>query len=319
MQEMTHQYTKELRIFHNEHHDNCSNCGYEFKESDTTHLGYVTNRRCAYLCNNCSDLLVETVGRYVFAKRDYQIPPSEAKLWRYMDFSKYVYLLSKRALFFSSTSKLEDVFEGAKGIVSRKELWDKFYYSFFVSVIKNPPKGYDCDKTPEEIEQEASRLLEQMNSIGIMDRESVFVNCWHENLIESEAMWKLYSKDITNAICIQTTYQSLYYALDRNPDISIGRVNYIDFSKRFAPFNGSYWYKRKSFEHEKEVRAVIHSRETKAENGIVVPADINLLIENIYISPSAPKWFADVVSDINKKYKIKTPLVQSTLIDTPFY
>lgn len=39
-------------------------------------------------------------------------PPSEAILWRYMDFTKFVSLLEKSALFFARADKLDDPFEG---------------------------------------------------------------------------------------------------------------------------------------------------------------------------------------------------------------
>lgn len=314
---MTQNFTKELRIFLKENHDCCTKCGYEFQYSDTTHLGYDSNHEYAYLCDKCSYLLAETVVRHFFEKRKYQIPNTKSKLWRYMDFSKYVFLLSKRGLFFSSASNFDDVFEGAKGIIQRKEKWDEYYMDFFKSAIKNPPPGYICEKTSEEIDHEAERLLEDLSSSGEKSRERVFINCWHENFVESEAMWKLYSKDITNAICIQTTYESLYFALGRNPAISIGRVNYINFSNHYAPINDSYWYKRKAFEHEKEVRAIINSREKSC--GLIVPIDIDLLLNNIYISPSAPEWFVDVVKEINEKYKVMAPVLQSTLNEKPFY
>lgn len=41
-------------------------------------------------------------------------PPSDdAVLWRYMDFTKFVSLLEKSALFFARADKLGDPFEGA--------------------------------------------------------------------------------------------------------------------------------------------------------------------------------------------------------------
>lgn len=319
MQEMTQKYTKELRIFLKENHNNCTCCGYAFQRADTTHLGYMDNMKPAYLCDKCSDSLIETVARYFFEEREYKIPLSSAKLWRYMDFAKYISILSSNSLFFSPAANFEDIFEGAKGASSRKETWDNYYKSFLISAISNPPIELVNKQTPEEIEQNAARLLNDIHSFGEVAREETFINCWHENQNESEAMWKLYSKDTTNAICIQTTYESFYCALGCNPDIEIGQVNYIDFSKQFAPVNGSYWYKRKSFEHEKEVRAIIHSMQSKDKRGIAVPVDMNLLITNIFISPTAPKWFTEVVCDINEKYLVKAPVIQSSLIDTPFF
>lgn len=317
---MTHQYTKELRIFCHENHDKCSKCGYEFKEGDTTHLGYLDNRDYAYLCDRCSNLLIETVARYYFKKRPYQIPHQTAKLWRYMDFSKYVSLLNRKSLYFSSVSKFKDVFEGAKGVLSRENVWNEYYYNFFSSAIRNPPEGYTCNKNDDEIKQDASRLLMEMKSHSEDNRNSTFINCWHENTSESEAMWKLYSKDITNAICVQSTYESLYLCLGRNPDISIGRVNYINYSNEFAPVNASYWYKRKSFIHEQEVRAVINSIKNKGSSGLYIKVDLDVLIKSVYISPSAPNWFREVVQDINEKYDVKVPIMQSSLLtETPFY
>ena len=36
------------------------------------------------------------------SRRPYDVPPPQAQLWRYMDFTKYVSLLSSRALFISA-------------------------------------------------------------------------------------------------------------------------------------------------------------------------------------------------------------------------
>ena len=40
------------------------------------------------------------------------IPPDDVVLWRYMDFTKFVSLLEKSALFFPRADKLGDPFEG---------------------------------------------------------------------------------------------------------------------------------------------------------------------------------------------------------------
>ena len=40
-------------------------------------------------------------------------PSSDAILWRYMDFTKFVSLLEKQALFFPRADKLGDPFEGS--------------------------------------------------------------------------------------------------------------------------------------------------------------------------------------------------------------
>ena len=50
---------------------------------------------------------------------DIEIPPIETKLWRYMDFAKFVSLLESRALFFVRADKLDDPFEGALSEVNK--------------------------------------------------------------------------------------------------------------------------------------------------------------------------------------------------------
>ena len=92
----------------------------------------------------------------------------------------------------------------------------------------------------------------------------------------------------------------------------------IDFTKRFSAVNGPYWYKRKSFEYEQEVRAVVKVRKANS-SGIEKDIDIEKLIAAIYISPYAPKWFEDVVYDVVKKYGLNKPIFHSEMAATPFY
>jgi hypothetical protein len=318
MQEMTHRLTEESRRLAFENHDNCVSCGYEFKEGDTSHLGYDSNGNPQYVCDSCSNKLKETAVRHYFSPRPYEIPDKDSYLWRYMDFTKYVSMLSTSCLYFSRADTFEDHFEGAKGVKSNKEKWDDHYLSFFKEAMKNPPEGVEWDKSDEFIEKEAKRLLNELDAGGEASRKRVFISCWHENTQESEAMWRLYSSYIDNAIAIRTTYKSLYESLGRNPSISIGRVKYIDFNKSFAGVNDSFWRKRKSFEHEKEVRALVHDHEC-LEKGKAIHCNLETLIEEVYLSPKAPEWFVTLLNDVNKKYGLNVKVHQSRLNDEPFY
>ena len=48
--------------------------------------------------------------------------------------------------------------------------------------------------------------LEDRLRPNLENRNTTYISCWNRNNYESEAMWKLYSKDVTtNAIAIQTT------------------------------------------------------------------------------------------------------------------
>lgn len=318
MQEMSHRYSRELDIFYNEHRDYCSHCGKEFKDGMCAHLGYLADGMPAVLCDDCAPFLEETVVRYHWMKREYERPNPTDKLWRYMDLGKFIHLISTGKLYFASADSFEDPFEGAKGIVERKEEWDSFYLDFLREAIRTVPDAKKEKLEPEHIEKESQRLLTELNQSGDGQRKHTFISCWHCNPYESEAMWKLYSVNTQNAVAIQTTAAHLYEALDRNPRVEIGKVKYIDFSKRFASINGAYWYKRKSFEHEREVRAITVDYSTPTR-GLNIPINIKTLIDGIYISPYAPKWFEEVVNSIAEKYEILAPVYYSEMAKRPFY
>lgn len=319
MKEMTHRYSDELLIFCNENHDKCTLCGKAFEDANTAHLGYLIDGDLAYLCDECSKHLKETVVRHYWQKREYEKPDINDCLWRYMDLAKFISLIDKKELYFSAAENLTDPFEGAKGVIYNKEKWNQFYYDFFQNAVVTAPGINIEELTTEKIEKDAQRLLLELQKGGERSRKFTFINCWYLNNFESEAMWKLYSKDITNAIAIRSTYTRLYNAINKNPSIAIGKVKYIDFDKRFSSINGAYWYKRKSFEYENEVRAIYSDFKQSKKPGIGIPVDIDVLIDKIFISPYATNWFSDVVNSIIKKYEVKKEILQSTMMVAPFY
>ncbi|WP_241909565.1 hypothetical protein [Vibrio splendidus] len=318
MQKMSHRLTEELKRLAYENHDNCVNCGYEFVDGDRSHLGYDENEEPLYVCDGCASELKETAVRHRFSPRPYEIPQSDSYLWRYMDFTKYVSLLSTAGLYFARSDTFEDPFEGAKGTIENKGKWDKYYLDFFKHVMRHPPEGSEWDQSEENVEKEARRLLKELEVGGHSHRESVYISCWHENEHESKAMWRLYSNFLDNAIAIRTTYSSLYKALDKNPSISIGKVKYIDFSQSYAGPNDSFWRKRKSFEHEREVRAIVRDHKSE-ELGKILSCDLRTLVEEIIVSPTAPPWFVSVLEDVNSKFGLNVTVSRSNLNEVPFF
>lgn len=167
----------------------------------------------------------------------FQSPENEnVKIWRYLDFTKFVALLDKRALFFSRADQLGDPFEGS--------------YSQ-ASVLERQNKVQPAD-------------AEFMKQVSQTMPKAILINCWHINEHESAAMWKLYLKS-DEGIAIQSRYSRLKQSLQAAPEkVYIGKVNYIDYEVDIVPpWNGfnPFLYKRKSFEHECELRAVIDTLE----------------------------------------------------------
>ena len=310
--------TKGMSRHYKEHRHKCTNCGYLFKNDERTHLGYLSNKQLAVLCDKCSHLLEKSIVNYIHFDDEYEEPQKNDILWRYMDLPKFISLISRKELYFASANSFEDIFEGAKGILDKKDKWDSFYLDFFKKSILTAPFQDQNELTIEKVKADSERLLKQLNESGNLQRKYTFISCWHLNEYESEAMWKLYSKDVSNALAIKTTFGNLYEALDRNPYIDIGKVKYIDYKKRFTSINGAFWYKRKSFEYEKEVRAIIIKHDITSK-GIYIPIDIKKLILGVYVSPYAPTWFVDVVKDVVQKYRLNIPVSYSQMLEKPFY
>jgi hypothetical protein len=318
MQQITNRLTTELRRLSFENHDHCVSCRYSFKEGDTSHFGYGYDDNALYVCDSCTSKLKETARRCYFFPRPYDVPESSSKLWRYMDFTKYVSLLSSHGIYFARTDCFEDLFEGAKGLRKNKAKWDSHYLEFFRSAIKSAPEGYECDLSNREIDEQSQKLLRDLEAGGEAEKKRTFVSCWHENEHESEAMWHLYSSFIANAVAVRTSYQSLYVSLGRDPSINIGRIKYIDLKKNYAGVNDAFWRKRKSFEHEREVRALIQDSQCQ-DFGKIMPCDLDVLIEEVFVSPKAPPWFVHLVNDVNEKYGVTVKVSPSELIEEPFF
>jgi len=111
-------------------------------------------------------------------------------------------------------------------------------------------------------------------------------------------------------------------------------VHYIDYNTdriRSGNVLVPFMHKRKSYEHEKEIRGVISifpdltpdggwdvNAET-IESGIEIEVDLERLIERIYVAPNAPAWFAELVRAVVSRYGCEFEVVQSSLDDDPVF
>jgi hypothetical protein len=70
-------------------------------------------------------------------------------------------------------------------------------------------------------------------------------------------------------------------------------------------------HKRKSFEHERELRAILWlisfrnyvpiegKSPPPPDVGISLPVDLDRLIEAVYVAPTSPEWFYDLAKKIS--------------------
>jgi predicted ATPase len=104
--------------------------------------------------------------------------------------------------------------------------------------------------------------------------------------------------------------------------IIIGSVRYLDFEN--DPIdegheNYGLFMKRKAFEHEKELRAIIPLSEGKEGKGILVKCDLDTLITSIHISPLSPLFIKKDVESLLQKLNINKTVIRSNLLEQPSY
>jgi hypothetical protein len=251
-------------------------------------------------------------------------PPDDALLWRYINFTKFVSMLSTNSLYFARGDSFPDKFEGAMGSVRLEQKYDAFYREYLRKAYLTAPGSAQADSTPEKLEESIHHSLSSLRKAGEWQRTTTFINCWYQSEHESEAMWSLYAGwrrneiDSPGSMVIVTTFGKLRDSVSSLPNTYVGKVEYIDYSKTLSGLNEAFWHKSLSFEHEKEVRAILHKHGVE-ETGIVIPVDLRLLIAEIRLSPFCADWFETLVKDVIEKYGHAFQVRRSSLEDLPFY
>jgi hypothetical protein len=241
-------------------------------------------------------------------------PPADrhVPIWRYMSLSNFIWILQNNALYFCRADSLGDPYEGyyTQATAMGEDIW--------VKIMK------------EEADISENTLRESFRHILATTRRVIswsYVSCRHMNEEESSAMWKIYTPH-GDSIAIRSTYKLLADGLPSN--IHVGCVKYIDYRTDLIPIGNLLNYivhKRKSFEYERELRAVFWRTPDQAspfevaadDKGLVVPLEIAELITEVFISPDAKPPLLAVVEGILKKYKLKAPVLQSGVNAPPSY
>jgi hypothetical protein len=150
-----------------------------------------------------------------------------------------------------------------------------------------------------------------------------FINSWDMNEHESDA------------VAIRSTYKRLRNSTVNYCGLPIHLivVKYLDYTSGswaipetdpLAPFA----FKRKSFEHEHELRAVLQAAEYGHEvrmgrfaprEGWTVEAPLEVLIESITVAPRAPEWFRALVESVTQRYGLPVDVKRSTVAEEPVY
>ena len=234
----------------------------------------------------------------------------DAKLWRYMDFAKFVSLLDSKSLFFARSDRLGDPFEFTYPRANR----DAFHGT--------------------GLEVNNDFFLHALRTFG----PTMFMSCWQANEHESTGMWAEYLKG-QQGVAVQTSFQRLFDVLATAPhsdSLDVGLVKYVNYEtdrihdQRIQSF---LFHKRIQFAHEREFRAVYWLPDIEGDpltvdpftvrlSGtprpcLLVPVNLDRLIEKVIVAPSAEPWFVNLVQSVSRKYKVDVPVVASSIARTP--
>jgi len=224
----------------------------------------------------------------------------ETTLWKYLSFEKFLDFLLLKRLYFRRSDKLTDPFECLVPPERRSPC----------TAIALPPAELDLLAAHERYINAA--------------RPKVFLNSWHINEYESEAMWKLFG-GAGHSIAVRTTFGRMLRVLAGH-DLTAGKVLYKDMIRddcRIADLFDFALLKRKPFEHEREFRLVFINEHGEDNPrlldglGLHIPVEPADLVEAIYVSPLSEPWQFELTQTIVDGQRLSDRLIRSTLFNLP--
>lgn len=249
----------------------------------------------------------------------------DTAVWRYMDFPKYVSLLATGTLWFARADTVEDRFEGSTTHSNQRWL---------AEVVKDSTNGRE--------------MIATMQAMTRAMVTNTAISCWHMGEHESAAMWDLYLRS-RNGVAVRSTLRRLKASfpeanasgVGRGADgranalaVHMGAMKYIDYKTESIPPGNlvhPFLFKRKSYEHERELRALVFDLPIDGRGsvaleeswcpggGVQVPIDINQLVESVYVAPLADAWFRDTVRAVTERWGFSFEVRQSSLNEDPLY
>lgn len=202
------------------------------------------------------------------------------KAWRYMKFSRFVWLLQKRQLWLSRVDVLDDPWEISLA-------GDQLEHVISRHPISPLPSSGVVRET----------AIERSDRIINAWRKQTFINCWRASDYESHALWRIYCA-ASEGVAIQTTLGKLKASVG---DLPVYPVTYqVPGSKKQTPTHADLvTKKRPMFSYEQEVRIVRFTEEknsTPEPTGLGLNWDLEKWVESIRVHPEADHSFMETVT-----------------------
>lgn len=231
----------------------------------------------------------------------------DTTIWRYMDLGKFVSLVQNKQLWFSHSSKFDDPYEGR-------------YSKSAAEQIQKEKWGVE-DPADED------------TMYFIDDDTDDYVSCWNMKDSQSAALWKVYVEG-NNGVAIKSTVEELKNSINWFPEshfeylLEPGKVKYHITGEEPTGYYAPIFTKRDIFDFEQEYRIVLTSFEPlddvnidgvkiKPGVGIGVEIDPSILIDEVYISPTAKGYITEVVEGLRSEYGPDYSIEKSTVYDHP--
>jgi hypothetical protein len=242
--------------------------------------------------------------------------------WKYVDIFKFLSMFLRNALFFPTLDQFEDPFEGAIGSTLLKKKWESEANEFankavMESLNKDPEARARITNLSKYIKDATAKLKKG-------ERQKIkgtYINCWHENPIESALFWKIYDNDKFQTIAIKSSVDRIRRALGLNHRFMILNVEYLDYRKKLPHTAARTFTKRNFYTYENEIRIIIddisNTKYEDGKNGKYFSCDIDTLIDKIVLPPFTPEWKYEVFTDLLQKYNWRRGIEKSELDDIP--
>lgn len=271
------------------------------------------------------------------------------RLWRYIDFPKFVDLLTSSKLWLANAESLavEDPHEGLQGALQfPHRLWKTLAdvpEQLRKQIIQK--EGSEPSQSDEQAFRGWFMCEEQRCHYTMSGRRNFYVNCWHAADHESAAMWKIYGSS-AGGVAIVSSGGRLHTGLAQTEEkLYLGAVKYVDprtFEIGTPNAFDSLVRKRSAFAYEQEVRLVYwypddfhdplsnfdwNEQTMRFDNvvddprpvtpGIAVNCDLGTIIEHVLISPMAPTWYLPLIERLMLKLDYNFPISRSVLLTAP--
>jgi hypothetical protein len=228
----------------------------------------------------------------------------DAKVWRYMSFSRFIWLLQKKQLWLSRADRLGDPWE----------------ISLANNQLEHVISRHPITPITEGIRPRENAMQRSVR-INKLWRQRTFVSCWNASDHESHALWRIYCGS-SDGVALQTTFDRLRESVGGLP---VYRVAYEipGMRKQTPTLVDLVTKKRPMFAYEQEVRVVrdattepIHEQEVL---GHTLEWNPDLILQSVLIHPEADFSFMETVTAAVAHYApaLKDSVVWSAMREPP--